>query len=320
MITIDRRRFLEGTAAAGAAAMLPASRLAAAETRTVAFADGGRAPPLGLGSWHMASPGAAPEAQAEDAMRLGISLGMTLVDTAEIYSDGRAEEMVAKVLAGRRDEVFLVSKVMPDHASEDGIARALRASLRRLGTDHLDLYLLHWRVARRWRMLDALLLREGDLKAAVNGFELARKQGLIRRWGVSNFTVADMEELFAVPGGSNCATNQVIYNLHDRGIEAGLVPWCDSHEMPIMAYSPLGAGGKATLLADPALKKLAEARGVGPAAIALAWAMRNGRTIVVTETASAKHVREDAAALALTLSDAELGALDAAFPAAPARG
>ena len=319
-MVIDRRRFVEGCAAAGLAAMLPVPRLAAAESRAVAFADGGSAPRLGIGSWHMASPGAAPEAQAEDAMRLGISLGLTLVDTAELYSSGRAEEMVAKVLAGQRDKVFLVSKVMPEHASEDGIAQALRASLQRLGTDHLDLYLLHWRKSRRWRMLDTLLFREGDLQSIVNGFELARRQGLIRRWGVSNFTAADMEELVSIPGGGNCATNQVLYNLHDREIEASLVPWCDEHKMPIMAYSPLGAGGKAALLSDPALKTIADARGVAPAAIALAWAMRNGRTIVVTETASQKHVREDAAALGLTLSEAELSALDAAFPAPPARG
>ena len=311
---IDRRRFMEGCSAATLVSPLFVSRLAAAETSSVALADGTSAPRLGLGSWHMASPGAAPEEQAEDAMRLGLSLGLTLIDTAELYSEGRAEEMVAKVLAGRREEVFLVSKVMPDHASEDGIAQALRGSLRRLGTDHLDLYLLHWRKPRRWRMLDTVLFREGDLKSAVNGFERARREGLIRHWGVSNFTVADMEELFSIPGGRNCAANQMIYNLHDRAIEADLLPWCARHKVAIMAYSPLGAGGKATLLVDPTLKKVAEARGVGPATVALAWAMRDGRTMVVTETASAKHVREDAAALTLSLSQAELGALDAAFP------
>lgn len=312
-MVIDRRRFVASCAAAGALSLLPGTRVSAAEP-AVAFADGGTAPRLGLGSWHMASSGAAPEAQAVDAMRLGVSLGLDLVDTAEIYSDGRAETMVAKVLAGQRDKVFLVSKVMPDHGSEEGIARAVRASLQRLGTDHLDLYLLHWRKPRRSRLVDTLMMREGDLKAAVNGFELARRQGLIKRWGVSNFTVGDMEQLLAVPDGGNCATNQVLYNLQARGIEADLIPWCDKHKMPIMAYSPFGAGGKATLLSNPALKTLAAARGVSPAAVALAWTMRSGRTIVVTETASDKHVREDAAALTLALSAAELKTLDEAFP------
>ncbi len=312
-MVIDRRSFITSCVAAGAASLLPRSAFAA-PARTVAFADGGSAPALGLGSWHMASPGAAPEAVAEDAMRLGISLGLDLIDTAELYSEGRAEQMVAKVIAGQRDKVFLVSKVMPDHASEDGIAQALNASLQRLGTDHLDLYLLHWRKRWRARLLDSLMFRESDLASAVKGFERARQQGLIKRWGVSNFTVADMEALFAIPGGTNCATNQVQYNLRHREIEADLVPWCDRHKMPIMAYSPLGAGGKASLLSEPALKAMADARGVTPAEIAIAWAMRNGRTIVVAETASEKHVREDAAAGSLMLSEAELRTLDAAFP------
>lgn len=313
-MAITRRHLVGQCAAAGLVSMIPVPGRALTGPGGVALPDGGSAPRLGLGSWHMASSGAAPEAAAEEAMRVGISIGMDLIDTAELYSEGRAEEMIAKVLAGERDKVFLVSKVMPTHASEDGIAQALRASLQRLGTDHLDLYLLHWREPRRQRLLDKLLLREGDLKSAVAGFERARRDGLIKRWGVSNFAVADMEALFDVPGGSNCATNQVLYNLHDRGIEADLVPWCDKHKIPIMAYSPLGAGGKAALLSNPTLKTVAESRGVEPATIALAWAMRNGRTIVVTETASVKHVRDDAAALTLTLSQAELTSLDAAFP------
>ena len=314
MHSIDRRRFIEGCAAAGVASLCPATAFAAAGPSAVPFADGGVAPRLGLGSWHMASPGAAPEAQAKDAMRLGISLGLDLVDTAELYSNGRAEEMVAKAIAGQRDKVFLVSKVMPEHASEEGIGAALKASLERLGTDHLDLYLLHWRKRRRERLLDTLLMRESDVKAAVRGFERVRAQGLIKRWGVSNFGVADMEDLLAVPGGETCATNQVLYNLRDRGIEADLIPWCDAHKMPIMAYSPLGAGGKAALLGSPVLKQIGTAHGASPAAVALAWAMRNGRTMVVTETSSVKHVREDAAALALTLSERDLRALDEVFP------
>ena len=153
-----------------------------------------------------------------------------------------------------------------------------------------------------------------DLQAAVKGFERVRAKGLVERWGVSNFTTADMEQLLAIPGGKHCATNQVQYNLASRGIEADLVPWCANHGMPIMAYSPLGAGGKAALLSNPVLMRLGAARGVSAAAIALAWVMRDGRTIAITETASAKHIREDAAALSLALSAEELKALDAAFP------
>ena len=298
MPIIDRRHFGGLCAAGTLAAALPA--FAAAGPRTVAFADGSRAPALGQGSWHMASGKAAPS-EAVEAMRLGIDLGMTLLDTSDDYSEGAAEKLVAKVIAGQRDKVFLVSKLSPSEASADGVERALEASLGRLGTDHLDLYLLHFR-------------GKADLAAAVKGFERVRERGLTKRWGVSNFTAADMEQLFAVPGGRDCATNQVLYNLAARGIEAELIPWCDKHEMPIMAYSPLGAGGAAALLNHPVLKTLGAARNVSPAAIAIAWTMRDGRTIAVTETGSSKHVREVAAAATLTLSEAELKALDQAFP------
>ncbi len=304
MTTMDRRGFVGACAAGSLASVLPAAVLPApafaAEPRTVAFADGGTAPALGQGSWHMAG-GHTPPQEAEQAMTLGLSLGLTLIDTAEVYSNGRAEELIAPVIAGKRDKVFLVSKVWPSHATAEGIERSLHASLKRLGTDHLDLYLLHFR-------------EDADLKEVVKGFERVRAQGLTRRWGVSNFTVRDMEELTAIPGGENCATNQVLYNLAARGVESDLIPWCAKRRMPIMAYSPLGSGGRAALLANPVLKKLGEARGVGPAAIAVAWAMRDGRTITVVETASAAHVREDAAAGSLVLSAAEIKALDDAFP------
>ena len=308
---LDRRSFVRLTATSALAVSFPAQ--AAGTAHTVTLADGTSVPALGLGSWHMASSGVSPQ-QAEDAMRLGVALGLTLIDTAELYGDGRAEEMVAKVVSGQRDKIFLVSKVLPTHATEDGIERSVRASLQRLGTDNLDLYLLHWRKGWKSRLLDRVTFKEGDLKSAVTGFEAVRQRGLIKRWGVSNFSVADMEELFAVPGGRNCSTNQVLYNPGARGIEADLIPWCEKHKMPIMAYSPLGAGGKAELLSNPVLKKLAEARGVGPAAIALAWAMRNGRTIVVTETNSPKHIREDASAASLDLNEKEIQDLDEAFP------
>ena len=301
---IDRRAFALGSAGALAAAVgTPASTIPAfaATPRTVTFADGAKVSALGQGSWHAADGRATPEAVA-DALKLGISLGLTLVDTSDNYGAGRAEAIVAKAIAGQRETVFLVSKLDPEEAmSNDGVERALRASLKRLGTDHLDLYLLHQR-------------RGADIKAAVKGLERVRAQGLTKRWGVSNFSVADMEAVFAADGGTNCATNQVLYNLAARGIETGLVPWCATHRMPIMAYSPLGSGGRGGLLSNPALKTVADARGVAPAAIALAWAMRDGRTIALMESGSAAHVREDAAAAALELSAAEIKALDAAFP------
>ena len=195
--------------------------------RTVKFHDGTIVPALGQGSWHLAQ-GRHPEAVEEEALRTGLSLGMTLIDTAEMYGDGRSEELISHVIAGQRDRVFLVSKVLPDHVKGDGIARACEASLARLGTDHLDLYLLHWRN------------RDTDLSGVVAAFESLRAAGKIRAWGVSNFKVSDMEDLFGVPDGHRCATNQVLYNLGSRGIEFDLLPWCEQHGMPVMAYSPLG--------------------------------------------------------------------------------
>ena len=297
MPRFDRRDFVALCAAIGG---LPLPAFADAPAATVAFPDGGRAPRLGQGSWHMAD-GRNPHEAVQQAMRLGITLGMTLIDTANDYSAGRAEELIADVIAGQRDKVFLVSKLMPEEATEDGIGRALEASLKRLKTDRLDLYLLHFR-------------READLSAVVKGFERAVDGGLTRRWGVSNFTRRDMDDLFAVPGGDGCATNQVLYNLPARGIETELIPWCHRHRMPIMAYSPLGAGGKGAILAHPVLRRLADARAVSPAAIALAWTMRDGKTIAVTEASSETHVRENAAAVSLILSEGETKALDEAFP------
>ena len=216
------------------AALSSASALAAATGaasngagRTVKFRDGTIVPALGQGSWHLGQ-GRHPEAVEEEALRTGLSLGMTLIDTAEIYGNGRSEELIGHVIAGQRDRVFLVSKVLPNHVTGDGIARACEASLARLGTDHLDLYLLHWRN------------RDTDLSGVVAAFESLRAAGKIRAWGVSNFSVSDMEDLFRVPDGDRCATNQVLYNLGNRGIERDLLPWCEQRGMPVMAYSPLG--------------------------------------------------------------------------------
>lgn len=260
----------------------------------------GGAPALGMGSWKLAQ-GRHPLAEEEEALRTGLSLGMTLIDTAELYGHGRAEEMIGRVIAGRREAVFLVSKVLPSHATAAGIRNACAASLRRLGAGYLDLYLLHWRE------------RGVDLAVVVEAFEALKREGRIRHWGVSNFWGADMEELFRVPGGSACAANQVRYNLSDRSIEAALQPWCERHGVAIMAYSPLGSGND--LLRNPVLARVAERHGVAPSAVAIAWTMRNGHTISIPESGSPAHMRENAAALNLRLGSQDLSELDRAFPA-----
>jgi diketogulonate reductase-like aldo/keto reductase len=264
---------------------------------TVQLPDGTRVPALGQGSWHLAQ-GRHPVAEEEEALRTGITLGLTLIDTAEIYGGGRAEQMIAKVIAGQRDKVFVVSKVRPDHATASGMPQACAASLARLGTDYLDLYLLHWRTGAT------------DLATVVGSFEKLRAEGRIRRWGVSNFEVPDMEDLFRVHGGERCSTNQVRYNLQDRRIERDLLPWCDRHGLPIMAYSPLGQGD---LLRNAALVRVAERHQSNPAAIALAWTIRSGRAISIPESGSPTHVQQNAAALSLRLTDADLSELDRGF-------
>jgi diketogulonate reductase-like aldo/keto reductase len=210
--------------------------------------------------------------------------------------------LIGRVIAGQRDRVFLVSKVPPYHVAGDGIARACEASLGRLGTDHLDLYLLHWRN------------QDTDLPGVVAAFESLRAAGKIRAWGVSNFKVSDMEDLFRVPDGRRCATNQVRYNLERRGIEYDLLPWCEQRGMPVMAYSPLGDG---SLVHDPTLAKIAAAPGCSATAVALAWAIRSGNVIAIPESGSPAHVKENAVALSLTLTPQELETLDTAHPARP---
>lgn len=267
--------------------------------RMVKFRGGAVVPALGQGSWHLGQ-GRHPAAVEEEALRTGLSLGMTLIDTSEGYGDGRSEELIGRAIAGQRDRVFLVSKV--DHMTADGIiARACEQSLARLGTDHLDLYLAHWRD------------RSTDLSVLVTAFESLRTAGKIRAWGVSNFNVSDMEELFNIPHGDRCATNQVLYNLGSRGIEDDLLPWCEQHGMPVMAYSPLGGLGT-SLLHDPTLESIGAARGCTSAAVALAWAIRSGNVIAIPESGLAAHVTENAAALSLTLTPQELQTIDAAHP------
>jgi diketogulonate reductase-like aldo/keto reductase len=271
-----------------------------AATPTVKFPDGTIVPALGQGSANLAQ-GRHPEAAEEEALRTGLSLGMTVIDTAEMYGDGRSEKLIGRVIAGQRDRVFLISKVWPTHVTGNGIARACDASLARLGTDHLDLYLLHWPS------------RDTDLFSIVAAFESLRAAGKIHAWGVSNFKVSDMEDLFRVSRGDRCTTNQVLYNLGNRGIEHDLLPWCEQHGMPVMAYSPLGGAG-ASLLRDPTLARIGAAHNCSAAAVALAWAIRNGNVIAIPESGSAEHVKENAVALSLILTPDELHTLDAAYP------
>ena len=267
---------------------------------TVRFPDGTEVPALGQGTWRM---GEDPRARAAEvaALRLGLDLGLTLIDTAEMYGNGGAEEVVAEAVAGRRrEEVFLVSKVLPQNSDRRGLPAACERSLRRLRTDVLDLYLLHW----RGRI---------PLAETVEALEALRAAGKIRRWGVSNFDLDDLEEM----GSSvkDCATNQVLYHLAARGIEWDLLPWSQRHAMPVMAYSPVGQGGR--LLKHPALAAVARRQGEGsvtPAQVALAWALRQPAMIVTPKASDPDHLRANAAARELVLSAEDLAALDAAFP------
>lgn len=265
--------------------------------RYVELRTGERIPQLGLGTWHMGERGASRAAEAK-AVRAGVDLGLTLIDTAEMYGEGGAEEVVGDAVAGIRDKVFIVSKVYPHNASRKGTLAACERSLKRMRTDRIDLYLLHWRGSHpQW-----------DTVAA---FEQLKKDGKIRHWGVSNFDTDDMDELRAVAGGSDCATNQVLYHLGSRGIDFDLVADCARHKETVMAYSPLGQGA---ILRNPALAKVAARHGVAPAAVAVAWTMRHPHVISIPKAASLGHLKENAAAADLVLDSSDLAELDAAFP------
>ncbi len=263
----------------------------------VTLPSGESVPQLGQGTWRM---GESRRARKEEvaALRLGLDLGMTLIDTAEMYAEGGAEAVVAEAIAGRRDEVFIVSKVLPENSTRAGTIKACERSLKRLKTDRIDLYLLHWRGAPA-------------LDETLAGFEALLEAGAIRSWGVSNFDVADMEELFALKGGATCASNQVVYNLRRRGIEAGLVPWSRENGVPIMAYSPIEQG---RLLRDRMLAAIAARHDATPAQIALAWVLRQQDMMVIPKAGSEAHVRENRTALDIALSPEDLAELDRAFP------
>ena len=278
-----------------------ASVLAAdAPPRTVKLPHDTIVPVVGQGSWHLGQ-GRHPATLEEEALRTGISLGMTLIDTSGNYGNGRSEQFVSRVIAGQRDRIFLVSKVEGDQVSGDGIARACAASLARLGSEHLDLYLLHSPVP------------SAQFSGVVAAFEQLRAAGKIRAWGVSNFNVDQMEDLFRVPDGHRCATNQVPYSLNNRGIERDLLPWCKQHNLPVMAYSPLG-GDNNLVVGDRTLAQVGTIHGCSAAAVALAWVIRSGSLIAIPESGSPAHVKENAVALSIALTPQDLQTLDAAFP------
>jgi diketogulonate reductase-like aldo/keto reductase len=290
-------------ASSGALALDAATAASTGTAQTVKFRDGTIVPAIGQGSWHIGRE-RHPASEEEEALRTGLSLGMTLIDTAEVYSNGRSEELIGRVIAGQRERAFVVSKVfMEDNeVASEAMARACEGSLTRLGTDYLDLYLLHWPVSNAY------------FPKVVAGFERLRAANKIRSWGVSNFSVRQMEDLFHVPQGDRCATNQVAYSIGDRAIERDLLPWCEQHGMPVMAYAPLGGPG-ASLLRDPTLAQIGAARGCSAAAVALAWTIRSGNVIAIPESGSPAHVKENAVALALKLTPEELQTLNAAQPA-----
>jgi diketogulonate reductase-like aldo/keto reductase len=252
---------------------------------------------LGQGTWHMGES-AARRKQELAALRLGLELGMSLIDTAEMYASGVAEEIVGEAFAGKRDEIFIVSKVLPENASRRGTIAACERSLKRLKTDRIDLYLLHWRGTPA-------------LADTLEGFAALMKDGKIRHWGVSNFDADDMGELWSLKGGGACATNQVLYNLSRRGIEHDLVPACRKKHVPIMAYSPIEQG---RLLRNKTLKEIGDRHNATPAQVALAWLLRQEGMIVIPKSSNEAHVRENRVAADVTLTTADLAALDQAFP------
>jgi diketogulonate reductase-like aldo/keto reductase len=266
--------------------------------RTLKMA-GHAVPALGQGTWNMGEQAARKQDEVR-ALQLGLDLGLTLIDTAEMYGEGGAEEVVGAAIAGRRDQAFVVSKVYPHNASFDGVQAACERSLRRLKVDAIDLYLLHWQ-------------GHHPLAETFDGFEALKKAGKIKAWGVSNFDLENMEEAL---GYGAPATNQVLYNLMKRGIEFDLLPWARERELPIMAYSPLETHGReqAALLGNPGLKAVADAHGVTPAQVALAWVLHQDGVIAIPKAVDPVHLRANRAAADIRLSADDLAALDQAFP------
>jgi diketogulonate reductase-like aldo/keto reductase len=271
--------------------------MAIVRMRTVRLPSGEQIPALGQGTWGL---GESPHDRDEElrTLRLGLELGLTLIDTAEMYGHGAAEELVADAIEGRRDEVFLVTKVVPAHASRHGTIEACEHSLKRLRTDRVDLYLLHWR-------------GELPLSATVEAFSELKQAGAIRHWGVSNFDPVDLAELVTVAGGDEVATDQVLYNLAHRQAEVELLPWCRDWGIPLMAYSPVDRG---SLVQNDVVVTVAEKHGATPAQIALAWVLRNDDVCAIPKASIHEHVRENARALEVQLDDEDARMLEGEFP------
>jgi diketogulonate reductase-like aldo/keto reductase len=267
------------------------------ELRTVTLPHGEIIPALGQGTWHMAED-LRRRSDEIAALRLGIDLGMSLIDTVEMYGDGDAEVLVGEAIKGRREQVFLVSKVLPHHATARGTIEACDSSLLRLGVDVIDLYLLHWRGPI-------------PLEETLEGFERLRAAGKIGSWGVSNFDLSDMQDLIDIPGGGEVSTDQVLYNLEYRGIEYDLLPWCERSRLPIMAYSPIEQG---QVLDHPVLKSVAARHNATPAQVALAWVLRKDNVCAIPRASNTAHVQENRVALDMHLSAPDLAELDYTFP------
>jgi diketogulonate reductase-like aldo/keto reductase len=265
--------------------------------KTVTLPSAERVPALGLGTWRM---GEDPAVRAEEiaTLQLGLDLGATLIDTAEMYGEGQSEQLVGEAIAGRRDEVFLVTKVYPHNASRKGAIAACERSLRRLGTDRIDLYLLHWRGSV-------------PLGETIDAFTALQRAGKIRHYGVSNLDLADVKQLFSVHGGPAVATNQLLYNLTRRGIEWDLLPWLRKHHVPVMAYSPIE---QARLLQIRKLADFARGSGMTPAQVAIAWLLANDDVIVIPKTANRNRLKENFGALEKRLTEEQLAELDRLFP------
>ncbi|CAM1641630.1 NADP-dependent oxidoreductase domain [Bartonella apihabitans] len=264
--------------------------------KTVTFPNGSIVPALGQGTWGMGE-GISPEDIEADSLRAGLDLGLKLIDTAEMYGNGGSERVVGKALVGRRDDAFVVSKVLPSHASRKGTIEACERSLKNLKIEKIDLYLLHWQSSV-------------PLSETVEALEKLVTQGKIGAWGVSNFDTVLMENLAQIAAKGHIATNQILYNLSRRGPEFDLIPWCEDHNIPVMAYAPIEQG---RIMKDRDLLELARKLNVAPSVLALAWVIRNPLMIAIPKTSSIKHLHENAKALALTLDHDVLRALDKIF-------
>lgn len=270
---------------------------------TINFAGFDTLPVIGQGSWYMGET-ASQRAAEVAALQAGLDCGLRLIDTAEMYAEGGAEEVVGEALHGRREQALLVSKVYPWNAGEVDAVDACERSLRRLQTDYLDLYLLHWR-------------GNIPLEETLRAMERLQQQGKIRHWGVSNFDTEDLAELWEEPGGNYCATNQVLYHLASRGIESDLLPACQQRGIPVMAYCPLAQAGRLreSLFTDPLLTQIAQQKSISVPQLLLAWVIRQQGVIAIPKASSVAHVQENAAALEIMLTDEELARIDRAWPA-----